>query len=375
MDMIGRPVGELPTPALLIDMDVVRRNMERAADLARKAGKKLRPHVKTHKLPELARMQIELGAVGVCAAKVSEAEVMADGGVRDILLANEIVGEDKLARLTALAERVTVTVLADSLETEDMLERAAARAGVTLRVMVELDSGDERCGAAPEAVPVLAERIAASPVLQFAGLETYGGAVFHCSDREESRRRAAALGALLERVKASVEERGVPVEEVSVGGSPSMALLAELDVITELRPGVYVYNDGACVCRGSAEFEDCAASVLTTVISIPDKRRMVVDGGGKTFSYCCPGVVYGRKLLHGVLRDRSDMCLASLSEEHGVFLAGEDEEDFSAYHVGDKVQVIPAHICPVINLFDSAWLCSNGVVERAVPIAARGMTQ
>lgn len=373
--MTGKSVFELSTPAVLIDTDILRQNLERGAAIARRAGKKLRPHIKAHKIPQFAQLQMELGANGICAAKVSEAEVMADAGIRDIMVANEIVSPEKLVRLAALARRVKVTVLADSRETVALLADAAVTGGVTFDVMVEIDTGDERCGAQPGDVPALARQIAACPSLHFAGLETFGGSVFHCESAAEEQLRAPALARLLEHVKRDVEAEGLRVEEVSVGGSPALELLAQQPVITELRPGVYIFNDGATVCRGGAAFENCAATVLTTVISIPSPHRMVVDGGAKTFSYCRPGIVYGHKILHGVLRQDTRICLTSLSEEHGVFATAPGEPDFSSYHVGDKIEVIPAHTCPVINLADRVYLCKNKVVQSELPVAARGKTE
>lgn len=368
-----RSIDTLPTPALLIDTDIVRANLERAAQTAMRSGKKLRPHIKTHKIPLFAKMQMALGADGICCAKVSEAEVMADAGIRDILIANEVVGEEQLQRLAALSKRVRLGVLVDSEKTIDLLASTAAREKTSFDVMVEVDTGDERCGALPENVPMLAVRVTNCPGLHFTGIETFGGSAFHCQSREEELILVPKLAALMRRVKADVEAAGIPVREVSVGGSPAFELLAQQEGITELRPGVYLFNDAATVSREGARMQDCAVTVLTTVISTPNPHRMVVDGGAKTFSYCRPGVVYGHRILHGVLKDNPAVCLSSLSEEHGVFQSEGDE--LKKYRVGDKIEVIPAHVCPAVNLFDSAYLCSHGRATDMVVIAARGKMQ
>ncbi len=373
--MIGKFVYELPTPALLIDLDIMNENLIRAAQIAKENGKKLRPHIKAHKIPEFARMQISMGAEGICTAKVSEAEIMVQNGIEDILIANEIVGQEQLKRMAELAKKSKISVLADSVKTVELLAQTAEDNNIELGVLIEIDTGDERCGARPEDAPLLAKLIESKPRLHFIGIETFGGSVFHCENAQEEQRRAPALAELLRNVKQNIEEQGIAVKEVSVGGSPALELMAHQDGITELRPGVYIFNDGATVSRGGASFNNCAATVLTTIISVPNKNRMVVDGGAKTFSYCRPGIVYGNKIMHGVLRGRTDIYLSKLSEEHGVFETDNGNMDFSAYNVGDKIEVIPAHTCPVINLFDTAYLCKHGVVQAVIPIAARGKMQ
>lgn len=370
--MIGKPISALATPALLIDADVVERNLQKAAQIARETGKKLRPHIKTHKIPQIALRQIALGASGICVAKVSEAEVMAQAGIEDILIANQVIGRDKLDRLAALACERQISVLVDSAEGIQALSDAAQRYRATIQVLVEIDTGDGRCGVAPEQVIPLVREILKRPGLRFKGIETFGGSVYHCAGPEEELVLSKELAKTMARVKADLEAAGIGVEEVTVGGSPAMNLLAQEDLYTELRPGVYVFNDAATVSRGAAAYEDCAATVLTTVISRPTAHRMVVDGGGKTFSYCRPGVVFGHRILHGVVKGNESICLSNLSEEHGVF---ETEADLSDYHIGDRIQVIPAHVCPVINLFDQAYWVKDGIVQAIVPIAARGKTE
>ena len=370
--MIGKRIAELPTPALLIDADVVERNIQHAARIAKEANKKLRPHIKTHKIPAIAHQQLAAGAAGICAAKVSEAEVMAAAGIRDILIANEVIGQDKLDRVAVLAKTANISVLVDSLEGIRTLSEAALRHSVIINVLVEIDTGDERCGVSPKDAPALVKAITECEHLRFKGIETFGGAVYHCSGPEEELRLAGELAGVMARVKASVESLGIPVEEVTVGGSPAMELLAQEPLYTELRPGVYVFNDAATVSRGAASYADCAATVLTTVISHPTPHRMVVDGGGKTFSYCRPGVVFGHKILHGVVKGKESICLSNLSEEHGVLIT---EEDLSSFTTGQKIEIIPAHVCPVINLFDQAYWIRNGVVEAIIPIAARGKSE
>lgn len=365
---------DIQTPAVIIDMQVVERNLERAADVAEACSKKLRPHIKTHKIPSLALKQIEHGAVGICTAKVSEAEVMAEHGIGDILIANEIVGEAKLERVMALAGRIDLSVLVDSFETLLPLADMVAKHGVHIGVYVELETGDKRCGATEDVAVSLAKRIEASPGLSFLGIETFGGSIFHCSGAEMEKSRLDEVLKALVSCRGRMEAEGIHVEEISVGGSPAFNLLARCGQITELRPGVYVFNDAATVSRSGASFSDCALSVLTTVISISaDKSYAVVDGGAKTFSYCCPGIVFGHRILHGVLKDQVDVCLSGLSEEHGIV-------DISSYRkrfelkVGDVLEVIPAHACPVVNLTDKVYL-KSGEDYVLEPVLCRGLTE
>ena len=366
---------DLSTPAVVIDHDIVERNVLRTVQLASSHGKKLRPHVKTHKMVRLAQLQMKTGAVGICTAKVSEAEVMADGGISDILIANEIVGTDKLARLAALASRTNISVLVDSHEVLDMLCSAIAGSTATIGVYVELELGDRRCGTDFTVAFELVKRIEETPNLHFCGIETFGGFLFHGGSKEEEIAHCRELAAALREFKGILEENGIEVPEVSVGGSPSLPFLLDLDIVTEVRPGVYIFNDAATVSREAATYDDCALSVIVTVISISrDHSYAVVDGGAKTFSYCCPGVVFGKKILHGVLKEQPDVCLSSLSEEHGIVDIS-NYEGKDRLRVGDKLEIIPSHACPVVNLTDSVYLTKKDLVFEKLSVDGRGKVE
>lgn len=366
---------DLSTPAVVIDHDIVERNVLRTVQLASSHGKKLRPHVKTHKMVRLAQLQMKTGAVGICTAKVSEAEVMADGGISDILIANEIVGTDKLARLAALASRTNISVLVDSHEVLDMLCSAIAGSTATIGVYVELELGDRRCGTDFSVAFELVKRIEETPNLHFCGIETFGGFLFHGGSKEEEIAHCRELAAALREFKGILEENDIEVPEVSVGGSPSLPFLLDLDIVTEVRPGVYIFNDAATVSREAATYDDCALSVIVTVISISrDHSYAVVDGGAKTFSYCCPGVVFGKKILHGVLKEQPDVCLSSLSEEHGIVDIS-NYEGKDRLRVGDKLEIIPSHACPVVNLTDSVYLTKKDLVFEKLSVDGRGKVE
>ena len=364
---------DVETPAIIINSQVVEHNIEKAIILASHAGKKLRPHIKTHKMTELALLQTEKYSSGICTAKISEAEVMADAGISDILIANEIVGDDKLMRLAALARRVRLSVLTDSFDTLDPLIRASERDRVRIGVLVELECGDERCGTDIETAIKLASAIQKSSYLKFLGIELFGGWVFHTTDSETLENNVLQLRQIIQNALSAFRKAGIEADVVSVGGSPAFRQLCQVPEITELRPGVYIFNDGAAVSRGGADWAECALAVVTTVISVNrEKRYAVLDGGAKTFSYCRPGIVFGNRILHGVCRTDHNAVLSGLSEEHGILDLSNSILDVK---VGDRVEIIPSHACPVVNLTDTVYFMDQDGLLTEKRVDARGMTR
>ena len=366
-------IEDIETPAVVIDYEVVKHNVFKEILLASNAGKKLRPHIKTHKIADFALLQTKENSCGICTAKISEAEVMADAGIKDILIANEIVGNEKLKRLVRLAKRVKLSVLTDSFETLDPLMSIADEEGAEIGVLVELECGDERCGTDIDTAVKLARAINESRSLKFLGLELFGGFVFHTSDSTSMDANVKELRCFIQNSLSRFRTEGIEVSEVSVGGSPAFSLLCNLPEITELRPGVYIFNDGATVSRGGASWSECALSVVTTVISVNrEKHYAVLDGGAKTFSYCRPGIVFGNRILHGVCRDDHKAVLSGLSEEHGILDLSESELDVK---VGDRLEIIPSHSCPVVNLTDTVYIMDQDGFLTEKRVDARGMTR
>ncbi|MCR8722712.1 D-TA family PLP-dependent enzyme [Frigidibacter sp. ROC022] len=351
-------IDEIDTPAVLIDMDRVEANLARAQAYADANGLPLRPHVKTHKLPEMALKQVALGAVGITCQKLGEAEAMADGGLTDIFLPYNILGAAKLDRLAALNDRVTLAVTADSAET---VAGYAARFGkdAPLKVLVECDTGAGRCGVqtAGQAV-ALARQIAAAPGLIFGGLMTYppkGG--------------VARADAWLKEAKTALEAAGLPPETISSGGTPDLMKAAEGSVTTEYRPGTYIYSDRMQVALGHGTLDDCALTVKATVVSRPTGDRAVLDTGSKALAADpAPAPMRG----HGHIVEYPDAIVQALSEEHAVV-------DLSACdarpRVGETVRVIPNHACVVTNLHDRVYLIRGDQVEREARITSRGKLQ
>lgn len=346
--------GDLDTPCIVIDETIALKNIRVLQAHCDAAGLALRPHIKTHKMVAFARAQIEAGAAGINCQKIGEAEVMADGGLDDILITFNIVGAGKLERLRRLAGRVKrLAVTADSAATVAGLSAAFVDAGQPLDVLVECDTGAGRCGVqTPRAACDLAAIIASSPGLSFGGLMTYpavGGA------------QAAAL--FMTEAVGKLAAAGLDCPVVTTGGSPDMAGAAPLGVFTEYRAGTYIYNDRSLVARGACGWQDCALGVLATVVSTPTPGRAVIDAGSKSLTSDLLGLEG-----FGHVAGSSDTAIVSLSEEHGVLHHGTAD----IYQIGQRILVIPNHVCVVSNLFDEAWLMKmNGELVR-VPVDARG---
>lgn len=343
----------IDTPAVLVDLDIAEANINRFQAHCDAHGLPVRPHIKTHKLPMLAKRQIAAGAIGITCQKISEAEAMiAEGGIDDVLLTYNVLGNKKLTRLKALAERVTLTVVADSDVVVAGLSEAFADAPTPLRVLVECDTGAARCGvASPEAALALAIKIANDPGLVFAGLMTYPpvGREDHVQD-------------WLARAKAMIEDAGHPVEVVSNGGSPGMWQAEAVSVATEYRIGTYAYMDRSLAMRGVCDWDDCALTVLATVISVPTSSRAVIDAGSKVLTSDLLGLDG-----HGHVLGRPDILISGLSEEHGVLTAPD-----IGLKVGDRLRVVPNHVCVVANMLDHVELIRGGRHQERKQVAARG---
>jgi D-serine deaminase-like pyridoxal phosphate-dependent protein len=367
----GMALAEVDTPALVIDLDAFERNLQRMADFAARAGVRLRAHAKTHKSPDIAARQVALGAVGVCCQKVSEAEVMVAGGISDVLVSNEVAGAAKLDRLATLARQAKVGVCVDDPDNVAELEAAAAKAGTTLDVLVEIDVGGRRCGVAPGAPAArIAELVAKAPHLGFAGLQAYHGSAQHVREAGERKALIARAAELVEETRRALAAAGLHARTVSGGGTGTCENEAASGVWNELQCGSYVFMDADYArnkrADGSAfaEYEH-ALFVYATVMSAPAPERAIVDAGLKAFSvdsgmplpWQLPGAAYQRP-----------------SDEHGILDLANCEERPKR---GAKVLLIPGHCDPTVNLHD--WyvgvrgLGTDGArVEYLWPVAARG---
>ena len=361
------------TPEVVIDLETVRANVTRIAAMAAEAGVALRPHTKTHKLPEIARLQVEAGAVGVQVAKLGEAEVMADGGIEDILVGYPIVGEQKLRRLCDLAERASISTTVDSFEVAaGSGAPRLARAGSRSRSLLELDTGMHRLGVlpGPEAVE-LAERLAELDGLELRGVFAHEGHVY-----TQGRDLAEKERLTLESCRAAVDtaeelrSRGLPAPIVSVGSAGTFRFAIRCPGVTEVRPGTYVFNDRSQLAQGAAAVADLAAFVIATVVSRPAPDRAVVDAGSKVLT-SDRMLVPDAPPSFGAVWGHDDWDVVRLSEEHGVLAVPPGD----TVRVGDRVAIVPNHICPAINLASTLTVVEGGAVLGRWPVAARGMVQ
>jgi D-serine deaminase-like pyridoxal phosphate-dependent protein len=357
-------VADLSTPAVLVDLDRVERNVAAMADRARAAGVKLRPHAKTHKVPEIARLQRAAGAAGLAVAKTSEAEVFADAGFDDLFVAFPVVGADKARRLLALAERVRLAVGADSVDGARTLAAPFHAASRTLDVMLKVDVGLHRVGVPPEDAPDYARRIADVPGLRLRGVFTHAGHSYAGETPEAVAAVGRSEGEILAGAAAAIAATGLGPLEVSVGSTPSARSAMKVAGVTECRPGNYVYHDASQVSLGTCGLEDCGLTILATVVSVPAPGRAVVDAGSKTLSSdpLRPRAIGFGWILGGASR------LGRLSEEHGVI----DVAPGDRFHVGQRVRILPNHACVVSNLHDFVTAVRGERVEARLRVAARG---
>ena len=368
-------LADLPTLQVLIDRARLTNNIARVQALANGAGVRLRPHAKTHKSPIVARWQIERGAIGICCAKVGEAEVFVGAGLADIRLPYP-VNPSNASRLLALMDRATISIIVDHLDVARGWSDAMRRAGRTLDVLIKVDVGFHRCGIDPQGDALgFIQAIASRPGLRLRGLLSHAGHGYHASSEDElatiARQEAETLIGLREHAAAS----GIDLDEVSVGATPTLRYSARQHGLTELRPGNYVYFDRTQVALGAATLDDCALTVLTSVVSAPAADRIILDCGSKTLTNDlargiakAPG--FGA-VLNGDGREDEALAIERLSEEHAtVRVTGG-----TRLKPGDRVRVVPNHSCVVSNLVDVVRLVHGDEVVDTIPVAARGKIQ
>lgn len=358
--LIGSSKLELDTPALCLDIEVVEANIKRMADYFKDSPVRLRPHAKTHKSPALAHKQMAAGAIGITCAKLGEAEVMAAAGLKDILIANQIIGPVKIARLVNLAAYCEVMVAVDDAANIAELNEAAGVKGVRLRVLVEIDIGFGRCGAAPGPPSLeLARQVAASPHLRFEGVMGYEGHRVMLQDVEERKQKTEEdLARMMDTVEL-IRRDGIPVGIVSSGGTGTYFITGNYPGITELQVGSYITMDSQYRQEvGMADF-DYGLHVLATVISTRGSDQAFTDAGLKTLTpdFGLPLVV-----------SPSGWELTALSEEHGHLR----RVDGPPLKRGDRVEIVPNHGCTTINLHDNYYVTRRGILEAIWPVSARG---
>ncbi len=347
-------IADLDTPVPIIDLGVVMHNMQKAQSHHDQLGISFRPHIKTHKMIPLAKAQVHLGAHGITTQKLGEAEIMADAGLEDILISYNILGATKLQRLANLARKCNLTLTADNIECVQQLDETAQGRGIRFNVLIECDTGGNRAGTqSPDETLQLAQAIQSSSNLAFKGLLTYSPA---------ERREDAAFR--LNAVKHTLVSHGINPKIISSGGTRDLHSSAGLQDVTEYRAGTYIFNDRMVLADGACTLDDCAVRILATVVSSPHGTgRVIIDAGSKALTSDLGG-------LEGFgIEPSSQAKLYNVNEEHGFL---EATGSASSLKVGGQVQILPNHVCPVINLYDKVIFTLDGQVLGFVKVDCRG---
>lgn len=359
-------IDQIETPALVIDLSVLNRNVRNMAGYCRNHHLALRPHTKTHKIPEIAKLQVENGACGITVAKLSEAEVMAAAGIDDIVIVYPLWGESKWQRLTRLAEQVRIGVAMDSLPIAEGISRAAKEANVEIGVRLEFDTGFGRCGLPIEQASAEdAQRIIDLPHLRWEGISFYPGHIM--GDRQSREHAIEVENRQLDRLYSLLDGAAIPYPVVSGGNTPAAFDSHRFRGVSEIRPGTYVFNDRNTVDAQAAAYADCAATVLATVVSTSVRHRAIIDAGSKMLS--ADQLLSGERKYFGYVQDHAELILDDLSEEHGHL----GLPDVYPIRVGDRIRVVPNHICPSVNLQDRVYVVSGDQVVDEWKVAGRGM--
>ncbi|WNQ12354.1 alanine racemase [Paenibacillus aurantius] len=360
--------NELDTPFVLIDLDLVMGNIASMQAVADQNGIKLRPHAKTHKMPEIARLQMEAGASGVTVAKLGEAEAMIEGGIRNLLIAYPIIGPRKIERLAELLPKAHLTVVVESYDGMKAVSEAGRMAGLTVSVLIEVDSGFNRVGITQEEdVLAIARAIAADPWLKLEGLLTFAGQSYDAGDTEELLRTVKLEAETVRELTERLRKEGFEITVVSAGSTPSSPHVAGMPGITEIRPGTYVFGDLMQVKLGAHKLEHCALTVKVTVISRPAEDRAVIDAGTKVFSSDGEDSPIGTG--RGYVPGRPGITLEWMTEEHGMLRLAPEEQGLK---IGEQLEVIPVHCCAVVNLTDQVAAVRQGHVVELWKVSARG---
>lgn len=357
------------TPCLMIDEAVMRANLLRMAEACKKHGCLLRPHVKTHKCPELALVQAEYGGSAITVAKLSEAEVFAQGGFSDIFMAYPIVGAEKLERAVKLARRIRLILSVDSLPGAKSLSDAAMEADIAFEVRVEVDTGMRRSGVPIEDAVPFALEVSRLPGLSLTGIFTYRNLIFEGRPDPDAQKCGFDEGRIMAALKEEMQKHGLSIQDVSVGSTATAIPCACVPGVTEVRPGTYIFYDTMQAEKGACDETMFAAHVDVTVISVKGSL-VVIDAGSKSISTDCQPEKppYNFKGFGKVLR-HENLILYAMTEEHGML---ENLSPSDVLRVGDRLSIVPNHICTTVNLYNHAYLTQNGTVIKRLDILARG---
>jgi D-serine deaminase-like pyridoxal phosphate-dependent protein len=362
----GMKLEDLDTPAMLVDLDKMERNIASWQAEISSNKVKLRPHVKTHKVPDIAKLQLEAGALGITVAKVAEAEVFAAQGIKNIFIAYPIIGTAKWKRVAELAKDCQIIVGVDSEIGARGLNDVARDAGLILKIRIEIDGGLNRSGVAPSDALKLCQIVQLLPNLELDGIFGFRSIFFAAAAGRTPEEIGLEEGEFFVNIANQLRSSGVPIRHVSIGSTPTAKFAARVPGVTEVRPGTYIFGDYMMAEFGAVDYENVALSILCTVISLSRSGQVTIDGGSKTF---CGDVIPSKLNLKGYAKAvHHDAYLESMSEEHGVVKLGEGVK----LEVGDRLAFYPIHVCTTVNLSNELIGIRNGQVEKVWQVLARG---
>ncbi len=357
--------SQISSPSVIVDLDIVDKNIQSMSEIAKKAGIKHRPHIKTHKSVYFAKKQQEAGAVGITCAKLGEAEVMAEAGFNDILIAFPLIGEEKLERLYQLAQKIKVSTCIDSIEGAKGISEVGLKLGKPIPVFIEVEGGNLRCGRQPGKDTVdFAQQVNRLQGIRIIGILTYAGQIYGVKNIEDIRAMAIEEAANLKNTVEMLQESGIAVQEISAGSSISSKFASELKGVTEIRAGNYIFHDLSQLTTGMVTVDECALRIIATVVSTPAPGRAVIDAGSKTLTTDTTQFRQG----HGYIIEYPDIEIYKLNEEHG-FLRFDPSIQLS---VGQRITIIPNHACVVANLTDEFIGVRGDQIVEVIPVEARG---
>ena len=365
---VGDPLTALDTPSLLVDLELMENNIALMQERLHGSQVRMRPHLKTAKCPEIARMLLKAGAVGGCVSKVSEAEVMASAGIEDLLITSEIVGPAKVARLVQLVQQhPQVKVVVDSLVGATALNQAMQSIRKPLDILIEIDVGQHRCGVQPgEPALQLAQQLSSLPFLRLRGVQGYEGHLQHVADAAERERSCRQSMQLLTSTVESLRHAGFSIEIVTTGGTGTAQICASFPAVTEVQPGSFIFMDADYLHALGPTYAS-SLTVLSTVISHPTPQHAIIDAGLKSLS-TDSGMAE--------LKSAPGLRYSPLGDEHGGLTWNNDyTNNQTEPQIGDRLELIPSHCDTTINLFDTYYAQRHGKIEAIWPIVARGMVQ
>jgi len=364
-------IENIDTPSILIDYEKLEKNIKDMQSFANTNNLAIRPMIKTHKIPEIAKMQINNGALGITCAKIGEAEIMAEAGIEDIFIAYEIVSKSKVERLIDLNGRIRLTVAVDSIYGVDILNDAFRNKDVRIKVMIEINSGLNRCGLENfQEIYELAKYINEKDNVELVGIFTHAGHVYGATDEKQVERIGREEGRLLVDINKYLNSKGINLKTLSTGSTPTARISGRIPGINEVRPGNYVFYDATQHLLGVVDAERCALTVIATVISKPSDDRAVIDAGSKTLGLDKGAHGVSNIEGYGIVKNFNGVTIERLSEEHGILKI---ENEGKNLKIGDRVEIIPNHACTVINLFDEAYITKDQEIIDVYKIKARGM--